>query len=209
MPYRDPEVKRRHQKEYFKRYRAKPNVKRKLREKARRRYWSDAEYRERVRARALRSYRERGSKLYGQDLEFREKKKEKSRQYQRELRQRARINTRDPRMKHYLNYRRTKQLGYLTEARRKVLELFGTNCYLCGFDTRVRHMRIEFHEIHGRRHNSNNNVNILKNPKDYVPLCSHCHRMVTWLMKLFHVEWSDILELKKSKPKRLKPFGYV
>ena len=61
------------------------------------------------------------------------------------------------------------------------IKLFGTNCYVCGFDFERAYGNIGcgFIEVHHRTplHNSNGEVAI--NPmKDLIPLCSNCHRMI-------------------------------
>lgn len=84
-----------------------------------------------------------------------------------------------------------KQRIYHAKCRKKIFEIFGTKCILCGVDKKEG-AKIEFHEKHGNEHRYYYNY-ILKHPEDFVPLCTTCHRMVTKIMK-FNVTWETILD---------------
>jgi hypothetical protein len=84
--------------------------------------------------------------------------------------------------------------GYHDERVRKIaLQMFGSKCCLCGVDCIANGIRLLFHEIHGLKHPKRD---CIKHKENYVPLCIGCHIMVTQMMKIFGLNWQQILSLK-------------
>lgn len=96
------------------------------------------------------------------------------------------------------------------EIRQKRKQVFGNKCVLCGKPWDI------LHEINGRNHidskaNSEKKLKYaLEHQKDFVPLCTMEHRLVHILMKMFGMQWPEILILFKRKTeKTLKYLLYV
>jgi len=83
----------------------------------------------------------------------------------------------------YYKKNRERQLkyykNYLKVLRKKIEVLLGNKCSICGSSKRLC-----CHEIHGKSHRSNPNpIYIVNHYKDFVRLCSHCHRAIHWFPK--------------------------
>lgn len=63
------------------------------------------------------------------------------------------------------------------EQREELKKIIGSKCFICGIEK-----FIHFHEIHGKEHRISYYYYI-KHPKDFVPLCYHCHRAFHKFMK--------------------------
>lgn len=83
------------------------------------------------------------------------------------------------------------------------IKLFGTTCYVCGFDFERTYGNIGcgFIEVHHRTPLYNSNGEVPINPMiDLIPLCSNCHRMIHRKKnEVFSVE-----ELKEIYSKNMK-----
>lgn len=134
---------------------------------------------------------------YRDSPDYKERKSQYMRDYQRKLRELAKTNPEHPRAKRYLEYRKKYQRERHQKLREKALSLFGSKCFLCEVDCKATNTKLELHEIHGKRHLNEHLLKATKNPKDYAPLCIHCHRMVSRMMRVFCLTWQDILALKK------------
>jgi len=87
---------------------------------------------------------------------------------------------------------RNKSLSKETQKKRKeIFELLGGKCFICSFE---KIERLRFHKKDNKSHpkHPNHFDLILKNPEDWVALCSFCHRHVHWCMEFLKMSWVDI-----------------
>jgi nitrate/TMAO reductase-like tetraheme cytochrome c subunit len=66
-----------------------------------------------------------------------------------------------------------------------LLEAIGSECKIC-HSTKM----IEFHEIHDKRHKTDNYY-YLKHLKDFVPLCISCHKI--YHLQKWKINWNMLL----------------
>lgn len=176
------------------------------REREKARYAEDQDYREKMREKS-RQYRRNHPNLY-KNVQYRQQKLAYMNERLRELRELEKIDPQNPQVQDFRNYHReysrVKQAIQRRKLRQKVLHIFGTKCCLCGIECAVfikKGIKLEMHEIHGIRHPNNNDKHVIEHKEDYAPLCTPCHRMVSRMMKLFGLNWQQILSLKnKSTP---------
>lgn len=79
--------------------------------------------------------------------------------------------------------------------RRKCLNLIGNKCQICNSIEKIR-----FHEIHGKKHETGTTY-ILKQYKDFVPLCLSCHNDIHRFIRkkqLSIMRLTEILEMLKG-----------
>ena len=84
--------------------------------------------------------------------------------------------------KRYHEKKREKHLKtfmrYYEKIRREVIEILGDRCVICGWKpTPKQRQRLNFHEIHGKRHPSHP-IYILNDIQNFIPLCVRCHRTI-------------------------------
>jgi len=87
----------------------------------------------------------------------------------------------------FLKQRREYMSRYIQELRRRIENLIGNKCILCG-----ENKKLCFHEIYGKNHyiicksysNCTTLKYILKNIKDFVPLCRQCHKCLHLYKKI-------------------------
>lgn len=84
-------------------------------------------------------------------------------------------------LKYHIKYHRLnrpsdlkKGAEYYEKIRKQVLKTLGEKCYVCGVIPRTK---MNFHEVHGRRHPSFP-IYVLKHLDDFVCLCQNCHRAI-------------------------------
>ena len=66
-------------------------------------------------------------------------------------------------------------MNYLKILRRKIEQLLGKKCIVCGEKSR----HLECHETHGKSHKENPNpAYIIEHYKDFARLCFYCHRAI-------------------------------
>ena len=86
-------------------------------------------------------------------------------------------------LEHYL-YQKDYIIKHKGERRKKLLELIGNKCFVCG---EIKH--IMFHEIHNKRHPISMKY-YFYHLKDFIPLCYRCHRTLHTIILNF-VEWTN------------------
>jgi NAD-dependent dihydropyrimidine dehydrogenase PreA subunit len=85
------------------------------------------------------------------------------------------LKNRTPKWTH--EYSNQYHSNYTKRTRKKILAILGNSCILCGFCEEDK-QRLHFHEIYGKEHKHNHGLYVLKNIKDFVPLCRKCHNFI-------------------------------
>ncbi len=91
--------------------------------------------------------------------------------------------------------------------------LFGSDCEICGLDTKENKRVLCIHRKDGMEHRINAlwRIKYLENldREDWAPLCIPCHRGTHWLMENANKEWKNLESRKtlaiKSSEETLKP----
>lgn len=90
---------------------------------------------------------------------------------------------------------RVRVLKLWRKRRKKLVELLGNKCVICGKTSK----KIHYHEIHGKEHlyGYSSIKYILEHIEDFVALCITCHSHVHFCMKHLGLTWKQIKDLVK------------
>jgi len=131
------------------------------------------------------------------------KDKVQQREYQQEWARRKRagentkiVNKPKPTEEEIKIKRREYNKRYRENLKRKIDNLLGTKCVICG----EKRKRMVAHEIYGNSHEGGGvkmKLDVIKRPEDFRRLCSVCHKGVHWVMEFFNMTWEEILEKLK------------
>lgn len=155
------------QRQYQKQYYAQPDVKERRRK--RQKHWDRTRY-------------------YN-DPAYREKMKAKSKEYQAKHKEKYATDVVFRQKKIHAVNERSKTVR--VNGKEAVLKLLGDSCILCN-----KKEKINFHEIHGKRHPYYNWNYHLEHIDDFKTLCTGCHTMVHRMIRVFNLTWDEILNLK-------------
>jgi len=112
--------------------------------------------------------------------EWYQKNKDKAKQYQKTYRE-----------KHRDKYNKSNR-EQSRKKRAEIRQMLGNSCTLCGWIPKKGQKNLSCHEIHGKTH-KDNPYYIIKNIKNFIPLCKHCHKT----LHLYHRYKTKIEELEK------------